>query len=316
MDTKQANLSIEQVLGILRRRAGWILLCFVLVAGAAYGFSKHQTKKYTATASLVFNNNQLSQQAAGLQVISGSNQRPKQNTNLKLVQLGDMATKTAGLLGQGLTKEKVSADLSVSARANRTSSTFPRPRLAGACGQHREHLHQRVRQGAAEQQSRLLRLGVEARQQAAAALSPKQTAQPCRARPGGSRPVARGPRRTAQRQRRSRAGRDGPDVAVLAEDIEEQALGAFLGLLLGLGIAFLLERLDRRIREPKDLEAVYGLPLLGVVPESSALSRSAKGKKNAGEALPASEAEAFHLIRAHLRYFNVDKELRTLMSNT
>jgi capsular exopolysaccharide synthesis family protein len=26
-----------------------------------------------------------------------------------------------------------------------------------------------------------------------------------------------------------------------------------------------------------------------------------------------SEAEAFHLIRAHLRYFNVDKELRTLM---
>ena len=57
----------------------------------------------------------------------------------------------------------------------------------------------------------------------------------------------------------------------------------------------------------------YGLPLLGVVPESSALSRSGKGKKDAGEALPASEAEAFHLIRAHLRYFNVDKELRALM---
>jgi len=34
---------------------------------------------------------------------------------------------------------------------------------------------------------------------------------------------------------------------------------------LSLGVAFLLERLDRRIREPKDLEAVYGLPLLGVV---------------------------------------------------
>jgi hypothetical protein len=62
---------------------------------------------------------------------------------------------------------------------------------------------------------------------------------------------------------------------------------------------FLLERLDRGIREPKDLEAVYGLPLLGVVPESSALSRSATGKKDAKAALPASEAEAFHLIRAH-----------------
>jgi capsular exopolysaccharide synthesis family protein len=86
-----------------------------------------------------------------------------------------------------------------------------------------------------------------------------------------------------------------------------------LGLLLGLGVAFLLERLDRRIREPKDLEAIYGLPLLGVVPESDALSRSGKSKKGAREALPASEAEAFHLIRAHLRYFNVDRELRTLL---
>jgi Mrp family chromosome partitioning ATPase len=76
---------------------------------------------------------------------------------------------------------------------------------------------------------------------------------------------------------------------------------------------FLLERLDRRVREPKDLEELYGLLLLGVVPESTALSRSAKGRKNAGAPLPASEAEAFHLIRAHLRYFNVDRELRALM---
>jgi capsular exopolysaccharide synthesis family protein len=90
-------------------------------------------------------------------------------------------------------------------------------------------------------------------------------------------------------------------------------LGGVLGLLLGLGLAFLLDRLDRRIREPKDLEAVYGLPLLGVIPESSALSRSARGGGNARAELPPGEAEAFQLIRAHLRYFNVDRQLRTLL---
>ena len=91
-------------------------------------------------------------------------------------------------------------------------------------------------------------------------------------------------------------------------------LGAVLGLLLGLGVAFLLERFDRRIREPKDLEAIYGLPLLGVVPESTALCAFCKEQgRTAKEALPPSEAEAFHLIRAHLRYFNVDRELRTLL---
>jgi capsular exopolysaccharide synthesis family protein len=55
------------------------------------------------------------------------------------------------------------------------------------------------------------------------------------------------------------------------------------------------------------------LPLLGVIPESSALSRSAKSKKGVREALPAGESESFQLIRAHLRYLNVDRELHTLM---
>jgi capsular exopolysaccharide synthesis family protein len=91
------------------------------------------------------------------------------------------------------------------------------------------------------------------------------------------------------------------------------ALGMVLGLLLGLGVALLLERLDRRIREPKDLEAIYGLPLLGVVPESRALSRTARRRGGPREVLPPSEAEAFYLIRAHLRYFNIDRQLRTLL---
>jgi capsular exopolysaccharide synthesis family protein len=86
-----------------------------------------------------------------------------------------------------------------------------------------------------------------------------------------------------------------------------------LGLLLGLGFAFLLERLDRRIKEPKDLEAIYGLPVLGVIPESDAIARSARPDGGARDVLPPGEAEAFRMIRAHLRYFNVDRDLRTLL---
>src|SRR5579862_1919136 len=95
MDTEQTNLSLEQVAGVLRRRMPWILLCFVLVTAATYGFSKHQTKQYTATASLVFGNNQLGQQVAGLPLASSTSQQAQENTNLKLVKLGDMAAKTA-----------------------------------------------------------------------------------------------------------------------------------------------------------------------------------------------------------------------------
>lgn len=120
MDTAQTTLSLEQVLGVVRRRTLWVLLCAALAGGAAYGLSTQQSKQYTATASLVFNNNQPGQQLAGLEVASSENPQSQQNTNVKLVQLGDMATKTAGVLGHGLTGEEVRGDLSVSAQAEST----------------------------------------------------------------------------------------------------------------------------------------------------------------------------------------------------
>ncbi len=314
MDTEQTNLSLEQVLGVLRRRAPWIVLCFVLVAAAAYGFSKHQTKKYTATASLVFNNQQLSQQVAGLQPVGSSNQLAQQNTNLKLVQLGDMAQKTAGLLGQGLTKEAVSADLSVSAQGEsnivNVAATATSPVLAAGIANTYTELFVTEQQNSnhAYYASALRLVNKQL-----AALSPKEKAGTAglalqdRAQSLGVLAELRNGNVQVAQAAAVPTSPSSPKVS------RNTALGAVLGLLLGIGIAFLLERFDRRIREPKDLEAVYGLPLLGVVPESPALSRDSRGKGGSRGPLPAGEAEAFHLIRAHLRYFNVDRELRTLL---
>jgi capsular exopolysaccharide synthesis family protein len=315
MDTQQTNLSFEQALGVIRRRALVILLCFALCGGAAYALSKNQTKRYTATASLVFNNNQLSQQVAGLQpVSSGSNQQAQQTTNLKLVQLGDMATKTASQLGRGLSKEQVNADLSVSAQGESNivdvAATATSPTLAADIANTYTSVFVKEQQNSNHSYyaSALTLVNKQI-----AALSSKEragtaglTLQDRAQSLGVLAELKNGSVQIAQTATVPTA----PSSPTISKNT---VLGGVFGLLLGLGLAFLLEHFDRRIREPRDLEAIYGLPLLGVVPESTALSRSAKGKKNAGAPLPASEAEAFHLIRAHLRYFNVDKELRTLM---
>jgi succinoglycan biosynthesis transport protein ExoP len=43
-------------------------------------------------------------------------------------------------------------------------------------------------------------------------------------------------------------------------------LSAIAGLALGVGVAFLSESLDRRVRSPDEIERVLGVPILGVVP--------------------------------------------------
>ena len=66
MEPRDADLSLQRTLLVLRRRGHWIVLCFVLATAIAFGISKIQTKKYTATAALLFNQISPAAELAGL----------------------------------------------------------------------------------------------------------------------------------------------------------------------------------------------------------------------------------------------------------
>jgi capsular exopolysaccharide synthesis family protein len=308
------GLSLERVLGVLRRRLPLIVLCAVVVAGAAFGFSKHKTKKYTATASLAFTVDSLSQEIAGLPGNSSNSLLSQQASNLELVRLGDMAAKTAELLGHGLTAAKVADSLTVKGAGESSvvdvSVTATSPVLAASIAN--TYTQQFVKeQQAANRQYFKAALSLVHKQ--LAALSPKQ-------RIGGD---------GLQLQDRAQtlgflAELNNGNVQVAEEAVaptspsspktsKDTVLGGLLGLLIGLGLALVVERLDRRIRGLEELEHIYGLPMLGVVPNSAALSHSGRGKGGARTAIPPADAEVFSLIRAHLRFFNVNRDVRTII---
>lgn len=302
-------LDLKQVLSVLRRRLPVIVLCAVVVAGAAYGFSKREAKKYTTTASVVFNNNnQLAQEISGVTTPNSSSNSllAQQATELELLKTGDMAAKTARRLGHGLTEAQVAENLSASGRGESgivdVTVTSTSPVLAAKIANTYVGLF-------AEEQVRSNRQNykelLDLVRKQLASLTPKQ-------RTGADGLNLQNREQTLSIL--SELKRGSVEIAQEAgvpsspsspKTSRNAAIGGVLGLFIGFALAFILEGLDRRIKTPEDLEAIYRHPLLGAVPRSRALAR-----KQA--ALPPAESEAFGLIRGHLRFFNVDRDLHTV----
>lgn len=89
------------------------------------------------------------------------------------------------------------------------------------------------------------------------------------------------------------------------------ALGGVLGLLAGIGLAFLMESLDKSIRTIEDLERELGVGVLGTVPKfpiKSRLPEIVVGKPRAGHAV-----ERYRLLRANLHVTGSNNRYKTLL---
>ncbi len=107
-----------------------------------------------------------------------------------------------------------------------------------------------------------------------------------------------------------------PDEPIAPKPMRNLALGGFLGLLLGVGLAFVREYSDRTLHADDDVEALVGAPVLARVPPVAAVAgrraRRADGlvAAQAGRSLP---AEAFRALRTNVRYTRAGEGTREIL---
>lgn len=89
--------------------------------------------------------------------------------------------------------------------------------------------------------------------------------------------------------------------------------GLFLGLALGIGIAFLRERLDDTLRGRADLEDQLGVPVLAVVPRVPGWKKKGDVKLISIEQPKASVAEAYRTLRTSVLFAAAQRGLKTIM---
>ena len=91
------------------------------------------------------------------------------------------------------------------------------------------------------------------------------------------------------------------------------ALGLFLGLALGVGVAFVRDRLDDRIRGREDLEEHIAAPVLAVIPKMFDWREKHMAKLATLEDAKGPASEAYRTLRTGILFMSAQAGMKTLL---
>jgi capsular exopolysaccharide synthesis family protein len=91
------------------------------------------------------------------------------------------------------------------------------------------------------------------------------------------------------------------------------AAGFFVALALGVGLAFLRERLDDRLRGRGDLEDKAGVPVMAVIPTVPRWKKKEETRLVAQEEPKSAVSEAYRTLRTSILFSSAQRGLKTIM---
>jgi succinoglycan biosynthesis transport protein ExoP len=319
------TLTLSDYLRVLRRRWWLVLLVTLAVPAAAYYFSTKQEKLYTASAEvLVSNQNPLPTSLVGDQGTNDSLDAARNlDTLARVAEVRTVALRTVQSLSvTSITPAALLRETTVTADSNSDILTFKvtngSPDLAVrlANGYAQQFINYRTSLQTAVIDNALTGLSARIKalkhalkgqsaqnrsvivgQQLGVLLSKQQDLQSARALQGGNLLIVQSATSASQTQ---------PKTAW------NVALGALLGLVLGVGLAFLANALDNRARSAQEVADALGMALLARVPEPPRRLR----KRNRLAMLndrPGEAGEAYRKLRTNFDFANLTASARTVL---
>ena len=95
-----------------------------------------------------------------------------------------------------------------------------------------------------------------------------------------------------------------------------------MGFLLGIAVAFLLDLIDRSVKNVKEAKKIFGYTLLGVIPAAGSSSKtrlSLGGSEMIAPKLIVRDspgsliAQAYQMLQANLKFLSLDKQIKSIV---
>ena len=105
-----------------------------------------------------------------------------------------------------------------------------------------------------------------------------------------------------------------PLLPIRPRTVQNTLLGALVGLLLSIGLVFLIEYLDDRIRSPEQIDKTLKLPVVGLIAKmGNGYQGTGKRHLIAVREPRSPVVEAFRSLRTNIQFAGVDQPVRTLL---
>lgn len=310
--SRNGGLTLHDYLQVVRRRKWSILFAVVLVQLLAMLFTLSQTSVYQATAQVLLSRQSLANSLNGLQDPSLSIEPDRfPQTQADLARSPAVAARVlAQLRLTNRTVPQFLANSSVAPAANADVLTFSvrdtDPRLAvrmanAYAAQYRAYRLQLDTQAIETARHQL--------QQRIDGLGSKQGALYTSLVDRDQQLSTMEALLTAQASVID-TSRTAPQVS--PRPVRNMAIALVFGLLLGVGLAFLREALDTRVRSGSEVAERLQLPLLARIPQPSPWL-AAEDKLAMLVEPTGSQAEAFRMLRTNLEFATLGRDIRSVL---